>query len=491
MTDRQPLLLPIDSTDLESSNSGSYQRSRPIRHRGDSIASLASTIKDFVYDNYPSLQTRKFISSIIFVIFAIGIFQLIFLPRTSLGRDYRRLHFNSLSKIESDRIFLQTLKQNDISNYLIEIDNEKPEIQEYVKKKLVGWKLYPKYENNHEISYKIQGLTSDTIIIATSIDKFDHSSYLIFLEISRTFAELYKKGWRPHRTLKFISFNDDLQSPYNYIEHNKLNDVVGLINIETAIKGSNFLKVSTNPLFQTFIKDISNKIPYKSNYSYSIGDYLKDLNNYKFASLLKGFNYSPFQFIKGIPSIMIEFTDQYNSSTSNLIINNDEIDPTYELHNTIAKFIGFLALQLSEHEVLTLKISNYANLIFDYFNNLDIPPSWILNSDINLLINEFMKVSNEFDLNNTKLQRKISIDYPWFKFYLKMKLAWDIKLMGNKSKKLDRLFIDGNRHIVLNQDGGILTQFEKFIKSNDKDGFKREIKILKNSLKHAIKLLKI
>ena len=83
----------------------------------ESIIEEATYLRDLTISQ---IKRRRFFAISIFSIFCIFIFNLIFLPRTSLDRDLRRLYGGSLTFDDISRIYLNQLHYNSkINNYLL------------------------------------------------------------------------------------------------------------------------------------------------------------------------------------------------------------------------------------------------------------------------------------------------------------------------------------------------------------------------------------
>lgn len=482
--ERLPLLIHRNSSvnDLERQQppeddtpSTNLSNIRFTRQRGNSIVSVVTTIKDFVMDNYPSKSTLKFLASIVFAIFAFFVFNLIFLPRTSLGRDYRSVHFSTLSKVETERLFLRHIsEENKIQEYLNAYKTT--DSLEFTYNKLKEFGLDPyvnKYqyhsenpkEGHHPITkelrnviYEIPGLLDEIIIIGNhrgnpgSHNINDgYSGGAILLEVSRAFSELIKVGWRPLRTIRVISWDgEDEGKPASilYGEENKKalpKNVLAYLSLENHVAGDH-LKVGSNPLLNFVLLEVAKVIPFNEKEE-TLYEHWNLQNGRKIDLIAGGFSdITMFQHHLGIPSCSISFV---HNSTAILPDTHFE-DHDSQLHNTLAKYFGFLGLYLSEKEVSEYKVSNSARMISKFISRYieEIPADWLADKkfyqsikSLRETIDDFKISSINFDQIASGLQDQISFDYPWFQFYKKLNLAMKIKQVSSRARDLDGVFI--------------------------------------------------
>lgn len=344
------------------------------------------------------------------------------------------------------------------SDYKIHLYNE----QEYSVKPITN------------ILYVIPGLLNEKIFIGNHRDSWSvsgagdpGSGSAILLEITRAFGHLVKKGWKPLRTIVVASWDGEeygMLGSTEYGEYHKRdlqNNVIAYLNLDMGVIGSK-LQVDSNPLLDNFLVRASKYVPFKSDPDQSLYEYWKNQDNNNIDVLGAGSDFTVFQHHLGIPSCMIYFNNNGSEAPLHVHSNYDSyhwiskfVDPDFELHNTLAKYVGFLALSISENEVFEYKVAHFAQVISKYFKELkgQIPDDWLDKlvkknlplkkavDDLDFALSEFYSYADIFDFRAKHLQKQISIDYPWFKIYKKVKLAIDIKLLGNRAKKIDRLFI--------------------------------------------------
>lgn len=688
--------------------------SRSIHDDNISIMTALHSIRDYVKERYPSLTTRKFIAAIIWSLVAVGIFNLIFLPRTSLGRDYRRIHFSTLSKDETERLFMKSLTDDNLSGgkvgefmrlkhlsgdgdamvqytmdqlreyglspykevyytwmpqhvsssvSLLDGDNvlyaanltekvngeDHPSFDFYsasgnvtaefvyasyatredykalhgqgvaVKNKihivkrnvtsiqvktaqehgalgvvtyddylkrdtvlqytsapgdpttvgrastravkrdrphnipkiptvpmsiaqitpilehmshgdginssLEGSSNYKIHLANHQrdairpmknIMYEIPGLLPDKIIIGahrdstTSQGATDGSATAVLLEISRALGSLVQRGWKPMRTIVVASWDGSYPGQLGSTEYGEAHaqelqkHAIAYIDIG-AVTGHDF-DVKANPLLDNFLVSTSKLIPFNNNSEeQSLFDYWGDP---RIGRLAAGGDHSVFQHHLGVPSCYAGFHGdvEYVNTINDTLTQLESVDPDFDYHGTLAKYLGFLALSLSEHEVIGYKAMDYATAINGYLRHAIMtspyrsPKALIVMDRTRQSLQQLIEVSNHFDKTAQKLQEEMTVDFPWFKFYTKLKLAWDSKLMGSQAKDIDLLFLHAKlhgrpwmKHLVYAPDTetGECSFLPEIAEAKDEEHFIGALETLQNSVKKAIKRLRL
>lgn len=338
----------------------------------------------------------------------------------------------------------------------------------------------------------IEGILKDEeIIIANHRDSWvlggpgdPNAGSLALLEVIRGFSDLLKLGYKPLRTLKFISLDGEEYAMLGSTEFGETHSkelkkkTVAYLNLDTSVSGSHF-KLISNPLLDRLIRKVTKQTPYIDGETTLYENWYKDSN----ATILfpgSGTDYAVFQNHLGIPIVDMAFTRgnddpvyHYHSNYDSFHWMDTVADPEYKYNNCMSKFLGLLILGLSESELLPLETSNYASKIGEYFKSFlnDIPSHWYnvhidessfkyksvvkpllklndtptfdtLVSLFENKVQQLVDVSTEYDAYVKGLQTEILKDYPWFKLFTKFRLAIKIKLANYKLAHLDRLYID-------------------------------------------------
>lgn len=515
-----------------------------------------------ISDNHEYLQTLKeqmlkkrrarvlvrFTAGVCWAVFALVVFNLVFLPRTSLGRDYRRLHFSRLSKYETLRLYVQYAREDpgellgsgsvlqafhqqgfapqvesyemvlneplvqrlaissgpgaglevhstltslgaangSLANtkFVFDDDKRKPskrgkihflknqglrdvKVRHARAEGAVGVVFYgPQHQDAsllpvskpeidcsaHQVRLKhgcddiaklptlfideqqaqqfrhhpgsklnltsvqhygpvtlnstfieIPGLLKEKIVVGTS------SNALALLRVSAALSRLTAKGWKPLRTLILVHFGDHR---YGHLLGNRFSqhhhkNVIGFVNID-AFHGQPLVR--DNVLLDEFILKQLSLSPFESVH----------INH---TSELTLGNYNAFQYHYGVPSCSVALADEQAGS-----------------------YAGFLALKMSEEEVISFRFTPFLDqirakfeLVKHKFNDQEVSVDII-----DLKLDKLQQLVDKFDSKVLKLKQSISIDYPWFKVYYKLKLADEIKRTREKALKLYSLFLDSH-----------------------------------------------
>ncbi|GMM30466.1 putative zinc metalloprotease [Martiniozyma asiatica (nom. inval.)] len=329
----------------------------------------------------------------------------------------------------------------------------------------------------HNVISTIPGIISDEeIIIGASRDIISgvgcaSKGHLTLMEIAKGFNELLKHNWKPLRTIKLISWDGSSYGNLGSTEFGEYygkslsSNTIAYINLD-GVKGTK-LNIDTNPLFLNLLKETLKEIMFDDETS------LKEfyqLNNGSFGIIGKSIgDYSVFQNHLGVPVVNIAFENNphtdpvpYINSKYDSMKWMKKFDDELKLHNILAQYIGKFVINLSEREILQMKIYDYLDIIRTQFLNLKgkVPSHWldrsievfshgedahsVINTELDYItdiLNDGISRAQEFDNNLDQLQNNITKDYPWFKLHKKIQTAIAIKLNNIKIRTLDRLFI--------------------------------------------------
>ncbi|CUM46929.1 uncharacterized protein AC631_01973 [Debaryomyces fabryi] len=260
----------------------------------------------------------------------------------------------------------------------------------------------------------VKGIIRDSeIIIGASRDSFTSSnplsSHAVLFEIMRNFQRLRKLGWKPLRTIKFVSWdgthNGLLGSRFFTNDTKAFNSkqpVLCYINIDgDAVAGSHF-EVDSNPLFNHVLRKISKFIPIPKNSTIlkaqpnkahhgheheddeftTLHNYWARQNNISINNLLgeliKRSDALVFQNFLGVPLINIKFENDPLRDPAIHVPNSNyysydwliksKIDNELLLHGLLIRYIGLLAVSLGEREVIDMKTVLYFQKIGTYLD---------------------------------------------------------------------------------------------------------------------------
>lgn len=264
--------------------------------------------------------------------------------------------------------------------------------------------------NATNIVATVQGVLHDgEIVIGAARDSFTSSNpmsgHAVMFEVMRGLQNLKKLGWRPLRSIRFVSWDasrSGLQGSLEGIRDAELFKknlpVLAYINLdEDVVTGSHFT-VDSNPLFNHILKSTARIVPFPkaspffkrlgeddsgdddgtSLYHYWHKQDKANINN-RIGNSMAFKDAGTFQFAWDTPSINIRFTESpsYNDSIyvpeSNFYsyewLTKENVDKSFELHGLLVRFLGLLVLSLGEHEVVDSRTNAFFGRMQDFFED--------------------------------------------------------------------------------------------------------------------------
>lgn len=206
------------------------------------------------------------------------------------------------------------------------------------------------------------------------------SGTAIMMELARIFGDLLARGWRPLRTIEFMSWDAE---EYNLIGSTEFveNNLKGLrkdgyvyINIDTPIVGDDF-HAAGSPVFQKILYAIIDRV-YDPNLNTTLRE-LWDRRQGTLEGLGAGSDYVAFQDIAGVSSLDLFFDGPgsqpfhpYHSAYDNFDYVDTVGDPGFAYHGMMAELVGLLLLELADRPILPFDMVAYANSLYQWVNEL-------------------------------------------------------------------------------------------------------------------------
>ncbi|KAH8901774.1 Zn-dependent exopeptidase [Thozetella sp. PMI_491] len=197
-----------------------------------------------------------------------------------------------------------------------------------------------------------------------------HSGTAILMELARIFGGLLATGWRPRRTLEFMSWDGEeynLIGSTEYVEQNAdiLRDQgLAYINLDTVVSGD-ILHGTGSPMFQKLFLEVIKNVT-DPNHNATLRE-LWDRRVSKFEGLDSGSDYVPFQDMVGISSLDIFFGSKerypYHSSYDNFEWMDRVGDPGFIYHTLIGQVLSLLVLELVDRPIVPFDIAAYATAL--------------------------------------------------------------------------------------------------------------------------------
>lgn len=203
------------------------------------------------------------------------------------------------------------------------------------------------------------------------------SGTAVFLEVVRVFGELLTYGWRPLRTIEFISWDAEEYNLIGSTEHveNDLdkirNGAYAYTNVDVGVSGTEF-RAAASPLFENIVHQILGRIsdPHENK---TLKE-LWDEKNTKLEGLGAGSDYVAFQDIAGTSSIDFGFTGEaypYHSCHENWDWMTRFGDPGFRYHKILGQFWVLLIRELADSPILPFNLETYARHVKTYVKDLE------------------------------------------------------------------------------------------------------------------------
>lgn len=277
-------------------------------------------------------------------------------------------------------------------------------------------------------------------------------------EVIRSFGEALKKGWKPHRTIVFASWDGEeygLLGSTEWVEEYLpwlSASTIAYINVDVGARGSHFT-TSAAPVLNNAIYEVTSQVP-SPNQTIK-GQTVRDTWNGHISTMGSGSDFTAFQDFAGISSIDVGFNSgpkdavyHYHSNYDSFWWMDNYGDPGFEYHITIAKVISLLAAKLIEEPIVQFSATDYAVGLKKYLDSVKAVAEE-RNWDITTLVDTFKQIdeavsffkdaSVEFDDAAERLSELISDMSVSSK--RKSKLYQAIRTTNKKYKLLERQFL--------------------------------------------------
>lgn len=247
---------------------------------------------------------------------------------------------------------------------------------------------------------KIAGIeqTEKSIIIGNHRDAWSfgatdpNSGTAIMLEVVRVFGDLVARGWRPLRSIEFMSWDAEeynLIGSTEYVEgrvDELRKNAFAYVNLDTAVSGSEF-HAAGSPVFRKLLARVLDRVE-DPNFNSTLRA-LWDGRNGELEGLGAGSDYVAFQDIAGTSSIDLHFDGPmhpYHSSYDNFDWMSRVGDPGFVYHTLLARVLSLIILELCDRPVLPFDMSNYSSSLEKYVGDL---MKWV----------ESLKIQDKVDLS--------------------------------------------------------------------------------------------
>ncbi|POR38945.1 N-acetylated-alpha-linked acidic dipeptidase 2 [Tolypocladium paradoxum] len=250
----------------------------------------------------------------------------------------------------------------DHSSPIVRLQNEQDEVE-----KQPIWNVYGKIIGMEQ--------TARSIILGNHRDAWafgatdPHTGTAIMIELARVFGGLLERGWRPLRTIEFMSWDAEeynLIGSTEFVENNldSLRDsAYAYINLDTVITGTEFRAAGSPPLEKALLRALGRVTDPNTNAT--LREMWKPPKG-RMDGLGSGSDYVAFQDIAGTSSLDLEFTGEkvpYHSSYDNFDLVEQVIDPGFVYHTLMGQVVGLLLLDLADRAIVPFGMVAYAEAL--------------------------------------------------------------------------------------------------------------------------------
>lgn len=271
-------------------------------------------------------------------------------------------------------------------------------------------------------------------------------------EAIRSFGKAVEAGYKPLRTIVFASWDGE---EYNLIGSTEwVEDYltwldkgsIAYINLDD-LSGTHF-SASASPLLVKALHEVTKAIP--SPNQTVAGQSVYDLWGGYTSTIGSGSDFTAFQDFAGIPSLSFTFgrtsTDpvyHYHSIYDSFYWMDKFGDPSWHYHVAAAKVINLLTVALVESPVINFNATDYAAGLKVYLERakqvaISTNSSSFSFKHLDHALDHLEAISKSFDAHAESLASQLSDSLPWWKWWQKVKLLYQIRKVNDQYKYLER-----------------------------------------------------
>jgi N-acetylated-alpha-linked acidic dipeptidase len=278
-------------------------------------------------------------------------------------------------------------------------------------------------------------------------------------EVVRSFGTALAKGWKPLRTIVFASWDGEeygLIGSTEWVEEYLpwlSKSAIAYLNVDVGTRGPQF-SASASPLLNKALYEATSLV--QSPNQTIKGQTVRDLWNGRIGTMGSGSDFTAFQDFAGIPSVDLGFGPSANSAVYHYHSNYDSFawmdnfgDPEWHYHVAITKVWALFAASLIENPVLHLNATDYATGLASYLDSVKKTATDSAHPSMQSLsfplldraISSFHTTATTFDAHAASLAASIDERVPWWKWWQKVKLYYEVRNVNDKYKYLERQFL--------------------------------------------------
>lgn len=281
-----------------------------------------------------------------------------------------------------------------------------------------------------------------------------NSGSAVLNEVIRSVGIALEAGWKPLRTIVFASWDGEeygLVGSTEWVEEYLpwlSASAVAYLNVDVGARGDEF-SVAASPLLNSLIYNVTDSIASPPKPKKTV----KDKWDGHIRTMGSGSDFTAFQDFAGVASMDFGYGNGPKDPVYHYHSNYDSFgwmekygDPNWKHHTTMAQLLGLFTISLSETPILALNATDYATALEKYLDSVkkEADTSSINKFSFKALdtaISEFQHTARKFDDYTSYLASQLTEDMPWWKWWKKVKLFYEVRKANSKYKLLERQFL--------------------------------------------------
>ncbi|KAL5359729.1 hypothetical protein BJX96DRAFT_148986 [Aspergillus floccosus] len=284
-----------------------------------------------------------------------------------------------------------------------------------------------------------------------------NSGSAVMNEVIRSFGEALKAGWKPLRTIVFASWDGEeygLLGSTEWVEDNipwLSHANIAYLNVDVAATGTQ-LHPTASPLLNNVIYDVTGLV--QSPNQTVEGQTVRDVWDGRIGTMGSGSDFTAFQDFIGVPSFDLGFGRGKQDPVYHYHSNYDSFDwmdrfgdPQWLYHEACTKIWSLAAAKLVETPVLAFSAADYGAGLSAYLKKIkpsakQLPHGGSFDfGSLDRAIAEFQEAAVRFDAYAAKLASQLDEDLPWYLWWKKVRLYFQIRAVNVKYKEIERKFL--------------------------------------------------
>lgn len=275
-------------------------------------------------------------------------------------------------------------------------------------------------------------------------------------EVIRSFGKALEAGWKPLRTIVFASWDGEeygLVGSTEWVEEYLpwlSAGTIAYLNVDVGARGPNF-GARASPLLNKALYEATGLVP-SPNQTVK-GQSVRDTWDGKILTMGSGSDFTAFQDFAGIPSLDIGFSAgpkdpvyHYHSNYDSFHWMDNFGDSHWHYHVTVAKIMALIAVNLAETPLIGLNATDYAKGLEGYLNSVEEKTKNLTTSSFSFqplenATSDLREAAIAFDTYTASLAAQVGEGVPWWKWWRKVRLYYQIRSANLKYKLLDRQFL--------------------------------------------------